>query len=138
MPLNLFGDASAYANKAALYMQSIGKFELFYNMLEQADLIEGKLNNKAVDGIVKELNVDLKDFRQFAKLSDTTSKLNKIDDIKNSLGIQGTPFMFFVPSSTSKASVKNIDVMRGYVSQQELAQLSKSNLSKIKGCETNT
>ena len=133
MPLHIFGDASAYANKAAFYMQSIGQIELFYNTLEKADLIEGRLNSKAVDGILQKLNVNLKDFRKFAKLSDTTSKLNKIDDIKNSLGIQGTPFMFVVPSDANKTSVKNINVVRGYVSQQGLAQLTKSNLSEIKG-----
>lgn len=132
MPLHIFGDASLYANKAAFFMQSLGKYELFYNTLEQADLIEGKLNNKAIDEILVKLGIKLSDFKHFADTSSTTDKLNKIDDIKSTLGIQGTPFMFVVPSDINKINEKNIDVVRGYVSQQELAQLIQTNSSKTK------
>ncbi|MDA7742187.1 DsbA family protein [Francisellaceae bacterium] len=128
LPLHIFGKASEYATKMALYMSSKNKFQAFYDAVEEGDLIEGKLNNVAVDKIVTNLDINLKDAKEYVESQVADKRIEEIDALKDSLGIQGTPFMFAMPSEAGHLSLKNIEVIRGYVSIDVL----KNSLNKVK------
>jgi len=116
MPLHFFGKASLYANKVALYANSVGKFKAFYQAMEKAGLIEGKLNNTAVDLIMKNVGINQADFKAALKKGDIDDQIKQIDTLAQQLQIQGTPFMVVMPSDESNVSTGDITLLPGYVS----------------------
>ena len=116
MPLHFFGKASLYANKVALYANSIGKFKAFYQAMEEAGLIEGKLNNTAVNLIMKKVGIDQQKFEQALKKGDIDDQIKQIDTLAKQINVQGTPFMAVMPSDESKLSTDDITLLPGYVS----------------------
>ena len=127
VPLHVFGKASKYANEMGLYLNSIGKFTAFYDALEKGNLIEGKLTDKEVDQVVEKLGVNLKGAKQYINSKGIQQALSKIDRLQQALRIQGTPFMFILPSNESEITLNNIKIIGGYVGIDQLkAEISSS------------
>ena len=127
VPLHVFGKASKYANEMGLYLNSIGKFKAFYDALEKGNLIEGKLTNQEVDQVVEKLGVNLKGAKQYMNSKGIQQVIAKIDQLQQSLRIQGTPFMFALPSNESEITLNNIKIIGGYVGVDQL----KSTMNKV-------
>jgi protein-disulfide isomerase len=120
VPLHVFGKASKYANEMGLYLNSIGKFKSFYDALEKGNLIEGKLTDKEVDQVVEKLGVNLKGAKQYMNSKGIQQVISKIDQLQQVLRIQGTPFMFVVPSNESDITLNSIKIIGGYVGVDQL------------------
>ena len=123
VPLHVFGRASKYANEMGLYLNSLGKFKAFYDALEKGNLIEGKLTDQEVDGVVEKLGVNLKGAKKYINSKGMQEVIFKIDQLQKELRIKGTPFMFVLPSNESDITLNNIKIISGYV---ELERLKKS------------
>lgn len=120
MPLHLFGEASLYASKMALYFTQLGRFAEFNSALEKANLIEGQLDDAAVRKIAKSLGVDLSKANKFIESTSTQALIAKIDALQSRLGIQATPMMFSLPLNKKTLSVNDVRFIQGYVSLSQL------------------
>lgn len=126
VPLHIFGKASLYANQVSLYAMRIGKFKPFIERLEKANLTEGKLTMSAINHIARRVGINRKALKQAVQSDKIKKTLLNTDQLQTELGIEGTPFLFVLPTHENTIPLSAIGLHRGFANAAQLQQLMKT------------